>query len=418
MADTQGCPVLDTDFTVTNPSFINDPFADYDWMVEQPVWRDPVTNFWVVTRYEDVRSVALDHGTWSNRASQIFNRTSSVAEQVKQMYETGGWLPMDTLVSNDQPEHKYYRALVDKALTPARVKTIIPFIDAAVDRLTTAMLQKGTLDFIHEFAVQLTMTMLANQVGGTGPEDIDYIRRKTDLSMEAIDPTLAPDRELFIAGELIEFQHYMARKIEEVRQHPTDTILSSLVHADVDGRQLTVQEIIAIATQFFGAGHDTTTSALGSSMRYLAEHPEALALLKANPEKIPNFVEEMLRLEAPIQRLFRRAIKDTEIGGVAIKEGEIALIQWGGANRDSARFSCPHAMDIERADANRHLTFGSGIHLCIGNQLARAELRSAIAAITARCGSISLAKGVDSYRYYPLFIARALARLDVVVTPA
>jgi cytochrome P450 len=410
------CPVAPENFTVANPAFINDPFKDYDWMVEQPVWRDPATNFWVVTRYEEVRAVALDPATWSNRASQIFNRTSTVAAQVKEMYETRGWLPMDTVVSNDPPEHKFYRALIDKALTPARVKTIIPQIEAKVDELTDAMLQAGKLDFISKFAVPLTMTMLASQVGGAGPEDIDFIRHKTDLQMEAIDPLLSPERELLITEEVIEFQHYLARAIERLRIAPTDTILSTLVHADVDGRKLTVQEIIAVATLFFGAGHDTTTSALGSSMRYLAENPDALKLLKEQPDKINNFVEEMLRLEAPIQRLFRRATKDTEIGGVTIRENEIALIQWGGANRDPARFGCPHLMDVARTDSNRHLTFGAGIHLCVGNQLARAELRAAIAAITSRCATIALANGADSYRYHPLFIARSLARLDVVVT--
>jgi cytochrome P450 len=271
---------------------------------------------------------------------------------------------------------------------------------------------------MRAFAVPLTMTMLANQVGGAGPEDVDYLRRKTDLMMEGIDPTLAPERELEITEEVLDFQQYLARKIEQIRAQPTDTILSGLVHADVDGRRLTVQEIIAVATQFFGAGHDTTTSALGSSIRYLAEHPAVLPALRQAPEKVPVFIEEILRMEAPIQRLFRRASKDTEVDGVAIKAGELALVQWGGANRDPARFACPNNLDLERQDANRHLTFGQGVHLCVGNQLARAELRVAMTEITQRCGSIRLAKGAESFEYHPLFIARSLARLDVVLTPA
>jgi cytochrome P450 len=406
-------------FTLTDPAFGQCPFADYEWMLaEKPVFRDPASGFLVVTRYDDVRAIAMDWKTWSNRTSQIFNRTSSVAERVKAMYEKDGWLPMDTVVSNDPPEHRRYRALVERALTPTRVKTIEPFIDATVDDLVAAMLREKRVEFMRAFAMPLTMTMLATYVGGGGKSDIERIRHWTDIQMELINPVLSPERELEITPQVIEFQHYLARAIERLRGQPNDTILSDLVHAEIDGQRLSVREIIAVATLFFGAGHDTTTSALGSCMRHFAENPATLDLLKRNPEKVGNFVEEILRLEAPIQRLFRRATRDTNIGDFSVKEGAIAVIQWGGANRDPRRFANPNQMNADRPDANKHLAFGSGIHFCVGNQLARAELKSAMSAITSQCAKIELSKGSQSFEYQPLFISRSLARLELAITPA
>ena len=407
------------DFTLADPDFIRCPFPDYQWMLEErPAWRDPSSGFVVVTRYNDVRGILMDPTTWSSRTSQIFNRTSSVSDQVQGLYEAGGWLPLDTLVTNDAPEHRRYRSLVERALMPARIKTVQHVIDSAVDRLTTDMLQHGRVEFMESFAIPLTMTMLSSQIAGAAAGDIQLIRHWTELMMEAIDPSLEPQRELEITREVLLFQQYVARAIERLRARPDQTILSDLVHAELDGEHLSVREIIAIATQFFGAGHDTTTSALGSIVRYLAEHPQDHKMLRSHPDKISNFVEEILRLEAPIQRLFRRATKDTEVAGMQVHAGELAIIQYGGANRDERRFACPAAMDADRKDANAHLTFGAGVHFCVGNQLARAELRTAAAAIVARCAEIRLVDGDKSFSYHMQFISRSLSRLDIEVTPA
>lgn len=411
--------IIPEDFSITDRAFQQCPFPAYEWMLEsRPVWRDTATGFWVVTRYDDVRMVLGNPQVWSSRADQIFNRTSTVADQVRHIYETEGWPPLDTLVSNDPPGHKRYRVLVDKALSPAKVKGIQAVIDAAVERLTAVMLDSGRLDFMRDFAIPLTMTMLGDQIGGAGPEDIDQLRYWTELQVEQINPVLSPERELEITREVVKFQQWLNRAIERVRAKPDGTILSNLAAAEIDGERLDTREVIAIATLFFGAGHDTTTSALGSCMLYLARDPALLGQLKADPSLVPNFVEEILRLEAPVQRLFRRALSDTEIDGVAMKAGEVVVIQYGGANRDPRRFECPNATQADRGDAGKHLTFGSGIHFCVGNQLARAELRTAMAAIVRSCGSIALAQGEDGVAYHEQFISRALSRLDIIVTPA
>jgi cytochrome P450 len=405
-------------FTISDPSFYTNPFPDYEWMLEKPVWRDPATGFWIVTRYQDVRAIAMHPGLWSSNTDQIFTRVSSVTDQVNAIYEKEGWLPIDTLVTNDPPSHKRYRTLVDKAFAPGRVRQLQGMIDTIATGLMENVLAKGHCDFVQEFAIPMAITVISNQTGGAGPEDIPQLRVWTEGQLELINPVLTPERELELTREAIQFQKWLSDAIDRVGASSDETILSGLIRAEVNGERLNKRELIAITLQFYAAGHDTTTSAVTSAMLYLARQPDLLASLKATPEKIPNFVEEILRLEAPVQRLFRRATSDTKIGDVDIKAGEIAVIQWGGANRDGNKFACPAHVDLDRKDITSHMAFGTGIHFCVGNQLARAELNAAVKAMVTRCGSISLAAGDESISYHPQFISRAPSRLDVIVTPA
>lgn len=404
-------------FTISDAGFYLDPFPQYEWMHDAPIWRDPASGFWVVTRYEDVRSIAMHPKLWSSNTNQIFTRASPVADQVHAIYEAGGWQPLDTLVTNDPPDHKRYRTLVDKAFAPARVKRLGGLIDGMTRRLTDDMLAKGRCDFVQDFAIPMAIGVISNQVGGAGPDDIPRLRAWTEMQLELINPVLTPEREIELTHGSVAFQQWIAAAIERVGAAPDETILSGLITAEVDGERLNMRELVAIALQFFAAGHDTTTAAASSAALYLARQPELLPLLRAHPEKIPNFVEEVLRLESPVQRLFRRATSDTQVGEVMVKEGEIVVIQWGGANRDGNRFAQPAAVDLDRPNINAHLAFGSGIHFCVGNQLARAELNSAVRMIVAGCASLELAAGEDSIGYHPQFISRALARLDIVSRP-
>jgi cytochrome P450 len=405
-------------FTISDPEFYLEPFADYEWMLEKPIWRDPATGFWVVTRYQDVRAIAMHPQLWSSNTNQIFTRVNSVTDQVNAIYEKDGWLPIDTLVTNDPPDHKRYRTLVDKAFSPGRVKQLLPFIDSVATGLIEKVLEKGRCDFVQEFSIPMAITVISNQTGGAGPEDIPQLRKWAEGQLELIDPVLAPEREIELTHEAIDFQKWLSDAIDRVSEADDGTILSGLITAEVNGERLNKRELIAIALQFYAAGHDTTTSAVTSAMLYLARQPELLAALKAQPEKIPNFVEEILRLEGPVQRLFRRATSDTKIGDVDIKANEIAVIQWGGANRDGEKFPCPAQVNLDRKDITSHMAFGTGIHFCVGNQLARAELNAAVRAIVTRCATIELQAGDASVSYHKQFISRAPARLDVIVTRA
>ena len=387
------------------------PFSVYDKLRrEQPVYVDPTTGNYVLTRYEDVRKVALNPKLFSNRTGLIQNREGGSAI-ARQMFEEQGWLPLDTLVSNDPPTHKLYRSLVDKAFTPAKIIALEPRIAEICDDLIDDFIARDEIDFVQEFAIKLPMMMIAEQLG-VAAEDMDIFKAWSDLSVESVSPILSPEREIATAEGIIALQNYMARRIEHYRENPDDRkLLSRLVHAEVDGRRLEMRELMSILQQLLVAGNETTTATLAGGMKLLVEDPSLVSRLRAEPARIPTFVEETLRLLAPVQALFRRVLADTEIGGVAIAAGSTIEVRWGSANRDPAVYENGDRFDLERRNANSHLTFGTGIHLCIGNQLARGELRIAFARLIDRLDNLRMTRGENSLAYTPLFISYGVTQL-------
>lgn len=199
--------------------------------------------------------------------------------------------------------------------------------------------------------------------------------------------------------------------VERVRLTPDDSLLSTLVHAEIDGRSLNMRELISILWLLFIAGGETTANAIGGGMAILIERPDLIDQIRSDSEKMDAFIEEVLRIKAPATTMFRRATADTEIGGVAIPENAIIETRYGAANLDPEVFPDPETVDLERANSKAHLTFGSGIHICIGNQLARGELRTAFKQLVDRLDKFRAPRGEDSYTYTSTYVAYGLTEL-------
>lgn len=370
------------------------PFGLYDKLrAEMPVFLDPVTGHYVLTRYDDVRKAVLNVATFSNRSGLIGDRWSVEANR---LFETEGWLPMDTLVSNDPPAHRFYRQLVDKAFTPKKVAAIETRVQEIVDELIDNLPDTGEIDFLRDFAVPLPMYVIAEQLGVSSGDRAAF-KRWSDAALESMNPDLTDARQLELAIILIEMQRYMARQVERVRHQPDDLLLSRLVSAEVDGRRLNDQELQSLLLQILVAGNETTTTTLASGMRIMIEQEDIVEAIRRDPIRAQGLGEETLRTATPLQTLFRKALSDFEIGGVTIPSGSVVEVRFGAANRDPAQFACPASVDLERRNTTSHLAFGTGIHLCIGNQLARAELRLAFAALAARLSNFRATRGADSY---------------------
>lgn len=395
-----------------DPEIQQCPFPVYDRLrAEQPVYIDPKTGNYVVTRYEDVRKIAINPKLFSNRTGLIQTRETEATPITRKMFEERGWLPLDTLVSNDPPSHKLYRALVDKAFTPNKIVALEPRIAEICDNLIDAFIDRQEIDFVQEFGIRLPMTMIAEQLG-VEPEHMADYKTWSDLSVESTSPVLSAEREIATTEGIIAMQNYFATRIEHFLAHPDeDKLLSRLVHAEVDGRRLDMREMMSILAQLLVAGNETTTAALSGGMKLLIENPGLVPQMRADPTRIRTFVEETLRILAPIQALFRRVMADTEIAGVAIPEGSMVEIRWGSANLDPAVYANPVCPDLDRANANSHMAFGTGIHLCIGNQLARGELRVAFARLIERMDNFRATRGEASYAYAPMFISFAVNQL-------
>ena len=401
-------PATEAPISFADPAVQRCPFHAYDTLREEaPVYRDPLTGNYVLTRYDDVRKALLNVKALRNRTGLNATRTDPAANA---LYTEKGWLPLDTLVSNDPPEHRIYRTLVDKVFIPARVNALEPRIEEIIAELIDGFIDEDEIDFLDRFAVNLPMFVIAEQLG-VDKEHKARFKLWSDVSVEMTSPVLTPERELEIAGLIIEMQQYLAAQIGRVRAAPDNTLISHLANTETDGRLLDTRELLSIFHQLLVAGNETTTTTLASGMKMFIERPELAEAIHADPQLAKPFAEEVLRTLSPVQVLFRKAAADIEIGGVAIPAGAIVEVRSGAANRDPRHYAEPGAIDLARANAQSHLAFGAGPHLCIGNQLARGELRLAFQALTRRLRNFRASRGEDSYRWMTSYIAHGPDRL-------
>lgn len=400
------CPI-----TFTDPETRKCPFPAYHALREEyPVYKDPVSGNYVLTRYEDVRKAVMNNKTLSCKTGVIQTRKSSVSDQVDKIFRETGYLPMDTLVTNDPPSHKMYRTLVDKAFTRAKVQGLEPQIEISTHELIDKFIDKPEVEFFDEFAMRLPLTVFTDILGVTD-KDLDKFKRWNDLSLESSNPALDPQRELEIVPVVTELHRYLAKNVERVRAAPDDSLLSTIVHADVDGRRLDMRELISILFLLFLAGGETTANAIAGGMKILIERPDLADEIREDDAKLDAFVEETLRIMAPATVMFRRVTEDMEIGGVAIPEGSIIETRFGAANLDPSVFPDPETLDLDRPNMSKHLTFGAGIHMCIGNQLARGEMRIAFKQLVTRMKNFRASRGEGSYDYTTTYVAFGLKQL-------
>lgn len=407
-----GCPI-----TMTDPGVMGCPFHAYDVIREEnAIFVDPVTGFYVVTRYNDLKAIADDHHTFSNATGQLGTRSQTASKRVAELYRNEGFLHVDTLVTNDPPSHTRYRSLVDKAFNALRIRaaesTILSVINALIEKFPS-----GPFDFVQEFSVPLPVRMIAEQLG-IPPELGGDFKRWSDALLQQANPALTEDEMLDVAKVVIEMQKFFATMIRETRGNPSGTLLSDLANLELDGERLSEAELVSILQQLLVAGNETTTNTISAAVLRLAQNAGLQERLRKNPEQIRSFYEEVLRLDAPLQGLFRRATKDTKVGETPIPEGAILNLRWGAGNRDPQRYSNHNEVDLERESVTQHLAFGHGIHFCLGNQLARAELRIGLTRLLAETSSIRLADCEDNIVRPPHFVAYGISKLMIEITKA
>jgi cytochrome P450 len=397
--------------TFADPAVQQCPFAAYDRLrTSAPVYKDPVTGNFVLTRYEDVRRAVISASALSSKTGLGSTRDTAAREAVARIYDERGWQPMDTLISNDPPSHRIYRQLVDRAFTPGKIDELEPRINRIIHQLIDRFIDLPEVEFLSSFAIKLPMIVIAEQLG-VDERDMDRFKLWSDVSVESQDPTMTYEREIESAKILTEMQQYMAAAIERLRKEPDGMLLSRLVHAEVEGRRLDLRELMSILQQLLVAGNETTTTTLAAGVKLMIDNPGLVRTLREEPALMRNFVEETLRVMSPIQTMFRRAIEDVEINGVRIPAGSLVEVRFGAGNRDPEMYANPACPDLHRANAGSRLAFGAGRHLCIGNQLARGELRLAFRALVDRLDNFRPSRGEKSYAYTPLYIAYGLTTL-------
>ena len=315
------------------------------------------------------------------------------------------------ILNLDPPDHTRIRRLVSKAFTPRRVETLIPRVQELVDGMLAAVEPTGRMDVIADLAFPLPFAVISEMLGM--PEaDRDQLRGWSHTVVKTLEPLTTPDDvpELVAAGDAM-VEHVTAA-IEWKRRTPADDLLSAMIAVEEEGDRLSTEELVAQVVLLFIAGHETTVNLIGNGTLALLRNPDQLALLRAQPDLIGNGIEELLRYDSPVQFSRRIALQPIEIDGNIVEPGSFIFTILGAANHDPEHFG-PTAddLDLTRREAPHHISFGGGIHHCLGAVLARAEARVAIGTLVSRYPDLELA--TDSPAWNGRMVLRGLDELPV-----
>ncbi|WP_228805461.1 cytochrome P450 [Nocardia higoensis] len=391
-ADTAtGCPVHHG----YEPFAQNDPFPAYAALrAEEPVMFDERIGYWVVTRYDDIKAVFGDWETFSSENAQAPVRERG--PQAKRIMDEGGFTAYSGLSARVPPEHTRIRKVAAKAFTPRRYKVLEPQIRANVVRLLDTMLARPQRrgDLVRDLAYDVpTITILT--LIGADVHQIDTFKRWSDSRAAMTWGDLSDDEQIPHARNLVEYWAECRRLVAEAHETRPDSLVGDMVRMQSEGDEITDHEIASLCYSLLFAGHETTTTLISNALRVLLSHPGQWQRIVADPGRIPAAVDEVLRYSPSIVGWRRKALRETEIGGVAIPQGANILLLMGSANRDETRFDDADTFDIDRPNAREHLSFGYGIHYCLGNMLAKLQTKVAIEEVARLVPGLRLADDAD-----------------------
>lgn len=378
------------------------PYAKYAALRSRdPIHWSQIMRAWVVSRYHDVDAVLRDHKRFSNDSRK------RVSSRVPDMATSSTSEP--SMLFLDPPDHTRLRALVSKAFTPLAIEALETRIQAITEELLDQIDDPACFDVIQSIAYPLPVIVMAELLGVPAQDRVQF-KIWSDQRARALEPTLTPtERQLAIrAGE--ELDAYFLGIIKQRRKEPRADLISSLISVEEQGDTLTQSELLVMLRLLLVAGNETTTNLIGNGLLALLQHPDQMRMLRDDAALMEGAVAEMLRYDPPVQIDARAALEDVEIAGRKAKRGQSVVLLIGAANRDALVFSNPEQFNIQRQEAS-HISFGRGIHHCLGAPLARLEGRIAFDAILKRFRHLRLLAA--SPRFKNNLVLRGLETLPV-----
>jgi len=385
--------------SVGHPKFVTDPYPLYRKLRERdPVRRDPLAPVWILTRYDDTFTMLRDPRFKKDPFASI-RLPPQAREQLDVPMADAFRASLETvsMLFLDPPEHTRIRSIFTKTFTPRRIENLRPRMQRMCDEILDRAVSRGgggggghgrgaTLELMSELAAPLPVTVIAELLGFP-PSDYAKIKKWSDEMAEALglNPTLEQQAAAQRARE--EMRKYFDRIVEHLRTTPGDNLLSALLAPEAE--VMNPDELFANSVLLLAAGHETTTNLIGNGMLALLRHPAQLDDLRKHPEIIDTAVEELLRFDPPVQWTSRVAGETIEMRGQQLNRGDICLASVGSANRDPAVFKDPDKLDLRRQE-NKHLSFGTGIHFCLGAALARMEAEIVIGTLVHRFPNLKL----------------------------
>ncbi|WP_428313009.1 cytochrome P450 [Hydrocarboniphaga sp.] len=405
--------------TLADPQVFQCPYPLYERLrAEAPVYLDPVIGLYLVTGAAEMKEVLHNHVDYSSVPDTRIMAFYSNAPEILELYEKhGGWAPMSTLVTSDPPEHRRYRALVEKAVGASNVRQLRESVTKIINELIDDFIDEPKVDLQKMVSLRLPVFVIGDMLGM--PRELkDTLQAMPEATTQLADASLLSPQQI-VEGHLtlIRGQKVFHEYIERYRAAPENNLLSNLVHARLDtGEFLSEREIHSVIQALLVGGNDTTPGAIGNSMVILARDAALQQKLRANPSLIANFAEESMRLESPVQGLFRRTTRQMVLGGVTIPEGATLAMRYAAANRDEKVFEHPTELDLERKGIRNHFAFGGGIHYCVGNILARMELTVAVEELLRRMDNIVMDPPDFNVTYLPKIVVRNPESIPVTFT--
>jgi cytochrome P450 len=371
------------------PGFTDDPYPHYAAVrAAAPVYLHPL-GFWLLTGYQDASSLLRDGGM----SVEDRNMTDSPLQQLREAtYGDGAGQPAEglSMLDRDPPDHTRLRKLVSKAFTPRAIQALRPRITELVDGMLDAMAQARRVDLVDALAFPLPFTVIAEMLG-TPPADHERIRELSGTVVRSLEPVADPELAAAIMAADAELVGIATEMIAWKRDNPANDLLTALINAEDGGDVLNDDELVAQTLLLYIAGHETTVNLIAGGMLALLRHPAQLALLRRDPDLVPNAVEELLRYDSPVQASRRITLEPVTMRDVKIPAGAFVMVSLGSANRDQ-EFWGPDADDLrlDRENARQHVSFGAGHHHCLGASLARLEACIAFERIVARFPGLAL----------------------------
>lgn len=406
-------------YNLLDPDVIESPYEAYKvYREEAPVYHSKDTGFYVVTKYDDLKRVLTDYDYFSRDIAAYWEKDSKHkkkgywkhGDSVGRVFREKGWQQIPCFGA-EPPYHTKFRKAANPSFTAKRVKNMEPYIVNLINDLIDSFIDDGEVEFVSQFCIPLPMNVIQDRLGFP-KKDLPKLKSWSQDTSAGLSQMLSEEEEISVAERLVEFQHYMVKTFEEKRLNPKDDIISDLVnYIDEDGKKLETEELLSIVSDLNIGGNETTTDSLGSGMLMLMQQRDKMDDLISGKAKYKNFVEEIIRLETPVQSLFRRVRKDVLLSGVEIPEGTIIDMRFGSANRDEEQFECPMDMILDRKNPGKHLAYGTSHHHCIGAPLARQEMRLAFQILLERLTNINLAENKNDFLHRSHFALRGLNKL-------
>lgn len=403
-----------TEFLPYSEEFLENPYPVFHRLREEtPVFYDDSWGLTFVTRHSDVNDVLKDR----ERFGRDFRHRMSVDDVDLDLYRriypsqwpTWTRYIRESFIDLEPPRHTRLRRLVAKAFTRRSSEAFRPRLEQAADEILGDALQRGSIEVIEEFAKPIPVMMIADLMG-ISSEDHGRLLEWSNAIVKVFDERVTPEEGEAAEQATRDFVAYLDEEISKRRAHPRDDLLSAMIEVEDAGDALSDEEIVGTAILTLNAGHEATVHAIGNSLLALARNPSAYSALTTGVD-ISSAVDELLRFDSPLQMFERWVLEDTELDSHRLERGTKVGLLFGSANRDPDVFEDPDRIDLERSP-NAHVSFGGGLHYCVGAPLAKVELEAALGRFRSRVKSIELVEVSDRIES---LVFRGVGRLELAL---